>query len=721
MAYDQEVQKRLYEVSKALIKNRAPAETPEEAHKAVWALHEALHYHEWRYYVQNDPIVSDYEYDVLFKQLQTLEEKYPELKTADSPTQRVSNDIVDEFKTAPHLIPMLSLENSYDAADLQDFDAQIRKLGGLGPDADIEYVVEPKFDGGSIALIYEDDLLKRAATRGNGVIGEEITLNIQKLRSTPLRANFSEEGIKIAELRGEALIRKDNFERINQKRGEEGLYLFANPRNAATGGLRTKDPKETAARGIETFIYQLAFMSDRSGREISRKFETHHESVEYLRSLGFKVPVSETKVCKNIQEVVAHCFEWQEKRESYQYEIDGIVVKVNNLALQARCGFTSRHPRWAIAFKFKAKQATSKLLTVEYQVGKIGSITPVAKLEPVQLAGVTVSSVSLHNEDFIKGKDIRLGDTVLVERAGDVIPYIVKPMEELRDGSEQIIHFPTFCPLSSEENIELVRIEGEAAWRCPKYNCIHQEFQRMIAHVSKDAMDIEGLSKATIERFTQLGWLKTIADIYRLNFDAIAKIEGFGPKSANNLRSAIEKAKKNSLQRVLYSLSIPQLGRKASKLISAEIRHLLELKDWSAERYTEIKEIGPILAQNAIQYFSNENNLAVLHDMERLGVNMLQTAEDRKPEGNAEGPLAGRSILFTGTLATMSRDQAEKMAIEAGASIAGGVSSKLNILVVGEKAGGKLKKAQAVPGIEILTEIEFLERVKTEEETPVDK
>ncbi|MCB0569463.1 MAG: NAD-dependent DNA ligase LigA, partial [Phaeodactylibacter sp.] len=363
----------------------------------------------------------------------------------------------------------------------------------------------------------------------------------------------------------------------------------------------------------------------------------------------------------------------------------------------------------AIAFKFKAKQATSKLLQVEYQVGKIGSITPVAKIEPVQLAGVTISSVSLHNEDFIRSKGLHIGDTVLVERAGDVIPYIVKAMDELRDGTETPIEFPKYCPINdTDEPVELVRVEGEAAWRCPSCVCGAQNLQRIIFHASKDAMDIEGLGRAIVERFYELGWLRTIADVYRLDYDKVAQLEGFGEKSAANLKASVDKAKQNPIHRLLHSLSIHHLGKKASRLLAAEVQHVLELKDWTMEHFTHIKDIGPVVAENVISFFQNEHNIQLLRDMEALGVNLHQTEDDLPKAASADAPLSGRTILFTGSLQTMSRKEAQAKAEAAGAKNISAVSSNLDILVVGENAGSKLKKARELGTVEVMTEEEFL-------------
>ncbi len=707
--YTKETQITLYERSKHYLLDDATVHQRPAAERAT-DLRELIAYHEWRYYVLDDPTISDFEYDMLYKQLEAIEAEQPELIVPDSPTQRVSPDLTETIASVPHLTPMLSLANSYNAEDLNEFDEQIKRLLNYPADAEIAYVVEPKFDGGTIALVYEADQLVRAATRGNGVVGEEITANARVLKSIPLKAAFSQHGIRKAEIRGEVLIRKDIFKKMNDARAKAGQPLFANARNTASGGLRIKDPKEVAHRGLEAFMYTLGYAINQEGQNVLSHFNTHDESLELLTKLGFKVPVEERKVCRNIAEVADFCNHWQERREDYPYEIDGMVVKVNSRELQERCGSTSHHPRWAIAFKFQARQATTKLLNVEYQVGKIGSITPVAKLAPVQLAGVTVASVSLHNEDFITGKDLRLGDTVLVERAGDVIPYIVKSMPELRNGTEQPIVFPRYCPINDdkEQPVELVRESDGAAWRCPNCRCSAQGLQRMIFHTSKDAMDIEGMGESIIRRFNKEGWLHTIADIYRLDYDQIAKLEGFGAKSAANLRASIEKAKRNPIQRLLHSLSVHHLGKKASKLISAEITHVLELKNWTVEDYTHIKDIGPVVAENVAAFFRNPQNIALLEEMESLGVNLQQTDEDRPRAVAADAPLSGKTVLFTGTLSKMGRKEAQEKAEAAGARLISAVSSKLDFLVVGEEAGSKLKKARELGTVQILTEDEFL-------------
>lgn len=715
--YSPDEQRRLYELSKELLfKPQADLFAEPSAERAE-DLRQVLHYHEWRYYVQNDPVISDFEYDQLYKQLEAIERAHPHLISPDSPTQRVGQDLVENAAQVSHLIPMLSLDNSYDAQDLNDFDESIKKLCKLDLETEVEYCVEPKYDGGTIVLVYENDRLVRAATRGNGYVGDEITANMRTLRTVPLKAAFSQKNMAKVELRGEALIRKDIFEKINAARQEAGETVFANPRNAATGGLRMKDPREAAERGLEAFIYQLGYAVDAEGNDMLTQFKTHDESIHLLESLSFKTPLAgagakqhlpATKTCKNISEVIEYCQAWQDYRDEYPYELDGMVVKVNSLELQEKCGYTSHHPRWAIAFKFKARQATTRLRDVEFQVGKTGAVTPVAKLEPVPLAGVVVQNVSLHNEEFIRSKDIRIGDQVLVERAGDVIPYIVKSLAELRTGAEIPVEYPKHCPVCHSQ---LVKPEDEAVWRCENATCEAQVMARMIFHTSKAAMDIEGLGESTIERFYKLGWLHTIADIYRLDYEQIARLEGFGEKSAANLKAAVEKAKQNPIHRLLHSLSIHHLGQKAGKLLAAEITHVLDLQGWEPERYQLIKDVGPVLARNVYHFFQNEQNIELLRDLESQGVNLRQTDEDKKAEVNMDGVLFGKSILFTGTLSQMTREEAEKRAAAAGASIAGGVSKHLSILVVGEKAGSKLKKAQALGTVEIWNEMEFLEKV----------
>ncbi|WP_116108534.1 NAD-dependent DNA ligase LigA [Lewinella sp. IMCC34191] len=705
--YGNEEQRQLYARSKQYLEGKVNL-TPEDQLPELRML---LRYHEWRYYVQDDPVLSDFEYDSLFKLLEAREEKNPALVTPDSPTQRVGSDLTGDFSSVPHLTPMLSLGNSYNADDLAEFDRQVKRMLNMDEGEALAYAVEPKFDGGTIALVYENDRLVRAATRGNGVLGEEITHNARVIKSIPLTARFSKYGLHRVELRGEVIIRKDRFQRMNAWRAEAGLTLFANPRNTATGGLRMKSPTEVADRNLEAFIYSFGYGTDAEGNDAVQALGTHTEALNILATLGFKVPVMgyERTRTETIAGASTFCTDWEAKREAYPYEIDGMVVKVDDLALQERAGYTSHHPRWAIAYKFAAKQATTTLLNVEYQVGKIGTITPVAKTEPVALAGVMISSVSLHNEDFIREKDLRLGDKVLLERAGDVIPYIVKPLEELRDGSERPIEWPVTCPINqTAEAVPLVRAAGEAAWRCPVCVCGAQNLQRIIFHVSKAAMDIDGMGRRYVEQFYELGWLKTIVDVYRLPYAEIANLEGFGQRSADNLRQSVETAKQNPLWRLLHGLSIHHLGKKASQLIAQNVEHILDLADWSEEQFLHIKDIGPTVATNVAEYFANPIHLEQLRELEQLGVNVRPTEEDRPAPTVTEGPFVEKSMLFTGSLQQMSRKEAQERAKAAGARIVSAVSGKLDILVVGEKPGSKLKKAQALETIQIMTEEEFL-------------
>ncbi len=707
--YSKEAQQELYLRSKQLIEKSL--DDVLDPSQMIFDLTQVIQYHEWKYYVQNNPVLSDFEYDQLYKKLEYLEERHPDLIVVDSPTQRISSDLTSEFPTVAHLTPMLSLANSYNDQDLLDFDKTIKKLLDLEPSSIVEYCVEPKYDGGSIALLYEGNKLRRAATRGNGQKGDEITANIRTIRSIPLKADFRRHGLEKVELRGEAIIRKDIFEKINQARAQQNMLVFANPRNAATGGLRMKDPRETAQRGIEAFIYQIAYAEDAFGRDAMEKIGTQWEGMNMLASLGFKVPSQERKQCNDIEEVIEFCSSWEARRDGYEYEIDGMVVKVNHFQQQDLIGSTSHHPRWAIAYKFQAKQATTKLLQVEYQVGKTGSITPVAKLEPVQLAGVTVSSVSLHNEDFISGKDLRLGDQVLVERAGDVIPYIVKSLPELRTGEEQPIDFPKYCPINPEDPPLLVREEEEAVWRCPRCTCGAQELQRLIFHVSKSAMNIDGFGKSIVERFFDLGWLESLADVYRLDYEKIAELDGFGTKSAAKLKRSIDLAKSNPIHRLLHSLSIHHLGQRASKIVAQHINHVLDLTRMTEEDLTAIKDIGPVLARNIVRYFQDVDNVAVLKEMEDLGVNLTQTEEDKPTLINTDGVFSGKTILFTGSLEKMGRKEAQILAEKNGARNISSVSKNLDILVVGEKAGSKLVKAQKLGSVQILTEDQFLEKI----------
>ena len=661
-------------------------------------LRAALKYHDWKYYVQAEPSISDIEYDKLFKALKDLEAEYPELVTPDSPTQRVAQVLTSDFQTVEHTVPMLSLSNSYNADDLFAFDESVKKLSNR---SDIQYAVEPKYDGASIALIYENDMLTRAATRGNGTEGEEITGNAKRIKNIPLQADFSKYGISKIELRGEVVIELGVFDRMNEARETEGLKVFQNSRNTASGSLRMKDPEEVSKRNLEAFIYQIGYAADLHGNELlGDKLLSHFENIDMLHALGFQTPQEEKTLVSSIEEVSEFVKEWEEKRDGYNYEIDGMVVKVNDLRLQNSLGFTAHHPRWAIAFKFKARQATTQLLNIEYQVGRTGAVTPVAKLDPVRLAGVTVSSVSLHNADFIHEKDIHLGDYVKVERAGDVIPYIASVDLTRRDKVEAVV-FPTECPSCAAQ---LVRPEGEAVWRCENAECPAQAEERMIHFVSKGAMDIEGLGKDIVKRFMTEGIVSKIEDIYRLDYEAILSLEGWKDKSVENLRSGVEKSKSQPLWRLLVALGIRHVGSATAKMLEKQIQRIDDLVSWNADSLAELEDVGPKVAESILSFFHNEENRALIKSLEELDVKVEKTEEDSALKSNK---LEGLTFLFTGSLSRFSRDKAKELVEENGGKNISGVSTKLNYLVAGEKAGSKLTKAEKL-GIPVISEDEFL-------------
>ncbi|WP_298714721.1 NAD-dependent DNA ligase LigA [Chitinophaga sp.] len=695
--YAKDIEISLAKEAKALLSGKTG--TPQEL---ADALRQVIRHSDWRYYVQDDPVLSDQEYDALFAMLKKLEKEHPELQTPDSPTQRVAAGLTKNFPTVQHLVPMLSLENSYNADDLRDWDRKNREASGL---SEIEYCVEPKFDGASISLIYENDLLARGATRGDGVQGDEITVNIRQIRSIPLSANFARFGIQQIELRGEVLINKKTFARLNEQRAADNLPPLANPRNAASGSLRIVDPAEVAKRGLEAFLYHMSFHTMNDGMEEPPAIQTHSNTLDMLWQLGFRSPAKEMKAVKGIDAVIAYCEQFEAQRDDLPYEIDGMVIKVNDYQLQDKLGMTTHHPRWAMAFKFKARQATSILRDVEFQVGRTGSITPVAKIDPVPIGGVTVASVSLFNEDVIREKDLKIGDRVLVERAGDVIPYIVKSVADLRDGTEKDIVFPKECPVCKDP---LFKPEGESVWRCVNINCEAQVVERMIHFVSKDAMDIRSLGESNVRKFYGLQLLRDVPGIYTLDFEAVGKLEGFGPKSIANLQSAIEASRSQPLHRLIFGLGIRYVGETTAKTLANAVSHLLDLKDYTEEQLLALEDIGPKVAGSVRQFFLNEDNIHMLQRLESLGLN-LQSSRGSRSE---EGTLSGQTFLFTGTLHKLKRSDAEALVEAQGGKILSGVSSKLNYLIVGEDAGSKLEKAKKINTVKILTEDEFIKMLE---------
>ncbi len=707
-------------------------------------LRNILRFHEHRYYVESDPLITDGEYDSIFKKLEKFEKENPLLVTADSPTQRVGQSLIKNFPKVQHLVPMLSLDNSYNADDLIDFDRKVRELSGI---ENIDYCVEPKFDGASISLVYENDNLARGITRGDGEVGDDITPNVHQIRSVPMRANFSSYGIEQIEIRGEMLINKSNFAKHNETLVNDGLPPMANPRNAAAGTIRMKDPAVVSKRNLEAFLYHVSYVSVGGGQRAEGKGQlaegkgqgavgkesqnldlfsnneagainqstnqpittipkTHSGLLEMLWQLGFKSPKKEMKKVQGIQAVINYVNEFEAGRDALPYEIDGMVIKVNDIALQDKLGMTSHHPRWAIAFKFKARQATSKLIGIEFQVGRTGAVTPVAKIAAAAVGGVTVTSISVHNADYIKEKNLKIGDAILIERSGDVIPQIVKSLVELRTGEETEIVFPTQCPVCSDT---LVRPEGEAVWRCVNINCEAQVAERIIHFVSKDAMDIKSFGEANVRKFFAMGIIKDVPSIYDLKAEMFANMEGFGAKSVVNLMEAIEASKQQPLHRLIYGLGIRYVGENTAKTLVRSIDDIFELATKSEDELKLMDDVGVKVADSITEFFKNEDNIAMLQRLQDAGLQMKSIKKE-----NVKGGLTGQTFLFTGTLNKLKRNDAEAMAEAKGGKILSGVSSKLNYLVVGDEAGSKLEKAKKIATINIISEDEFIQLVEGE-------
>jgi DNA ligase (NAD+) len=662
----------------------------------VEKLRDILRFHEHRYYLENDPLISDYEYDLLYKKLEHFEKENPALVTKDSPTQRVGKGLIKDFPKTQHLVPMLSLENSYNDEDLLDWDRKAKELSGLDV---IEYSVEPKFDGASVSLIYENDMLIRGVTRGDGETGDDITPNIKQIKSIPLSATFSKHNIQQIEIRGEILMNKNNFKKYNESLMEEGLPPLANPRNAAAGSLRIKDTAIVSRRNLEGFLYHVSFIVKQDETK-PEEIHTHSDMLKQLWDLGFRSPKKEMTVVKGIQDVIEFVNNFEKQRDELPYEIDGMVIKVNNLELQENLGMTSHHPRWAIAFKFKARQATSKFLGVEYQVGRTGAVTPVAKIQPVHVGGVTVSSISIHNEEYIKEKDLKIGDQILIERSGDVIPQIVKSLPDLRNGSEIEIVFPKNCPVCEHH---LFKPEEEAVWRCTNINCKAQVVERIIHFVSKDAMDIKSFGEANVRKFFEMGLLKTIPDIYSFDVEKLSGIEGFGAKSILNLKAAIEACKSQPLHRLIYALGIRYVGETTAKALAQKVSDIFEFEKMTEEELKLMDDVGVKVAKSIFDFFSDAENIALLQKLNELGVKTKHEKQE-----SITGMLTGQTFLFTGTLSKLKRNEAEALVEKNGGKILSGVSSKLNYLITGEDAGSKLEKAKKIPGIKIMSEEEFL-------------
>ncbi len=702
MKYSSELRRELIALTQRLLQTSASSGFDSDgARERIEELKQVIRFHDWLYYSESVNVISDFEYDRLFRELKHLEQQFPALQTIDSPTQRVAIGLTEDFPKVEHSVPMLSLDNSYDTGDLLEWDRRVKEFLG---DAVLRYSVEPKFDGSSIALIYENDILVRAATRGDGITGDEITNNARRMRSIPLSAEFSQRNAFKVELRGEVVINKKTFAAINVSREEEGLAVLQNPRNSAAGALRVKDSEEVVRRGLEAFIYQLAFAVDTTGADILEdQFTSHAANIDFLGALGFKVPRQEKKLCNSIAEVMEFIDSWEKKRDDYDYEIDGMVIKVDSVVQQKICGSTAHHPRWALAFKFKAREAETILESVEFQVGRTGAITPVAKVRPVYIGGVTVSSVSLHNEDMILEKDIRIGDTVILQRAGDVIPYIAGIVPEKRTPNAKPFQFIAHCPSCKQP---IYKPEGEAVYRCVNIECPAQTEERLIHFVSKEAMDIDGFGRETVSAFFKRGWLRTIPDIYALDYSKIAGLEGWKTKSINKLKEGIEASKNQPLWRLVNGFGIRHVGTQTAKDLVREISELEELFEWSEERLMQLNGVGEKVAMSIAHFFRNPGNRHMLRELKKSGINMSGA---KRPAG---GVLEGKTFLFTGTLTKFGRDTAKELVEENGGRVVSGVSAHLDYLVAGEKAGSKLDKAKKITTIQIIDEETFLKMIE---------
>lgn len=652
----------------------------------------ALEYLNEQYYLQAAQIISDQDYDALFRKIKDFEDKNPQIDASLSPTRSVAKTSAhareSSFKKVAHSAPMLSLANSYNEDDLIEFDQSVKK--NIGTNDPIRYYVEPKFDGSSIALLYQNGKLVRAATRGDGTMGEDITENAKMVKHILHQFDQKNLAYDTIELRGEVVIHKQQFEKMNIAREEAGLNTFQNTRNTASGSLRIKDTEEIKQRHLEAFIYTVGYLSPEGN--MGKLESSQSENIKLLHDLGFQSAYGLGQVCHSIDEVISFCNHWEEKRSNYDYDIDGMVIKVDSIAHQINLGATSHHPRWAIAYKFKAIEKPTKLLAIEYQVGRTGIVTPVAKVEPVSVGGVTVRSISLHNEDNILSKDIHIGDTVYIERAGDVIPQITRVDHSSRSGTNIPFEYIQYCPSC---DTALIRREEEAAWRCTNTsNCPAQNIERIIYFASKDAMNIKGLGKDIIKRFVDLGMITDISSIYNLDYEAILKLDGWKDKSVDGLRQSIEDSKSNDMYRVLIGLGIDGVGNTMAKSLSKKVSYLLDFTAWSIEQFLSLDDIGPKMAQSLYEFFHTDENIALLKTLESHGINL------RGQELNTTGILYGKQIVFSG----FRSPDLEKKIESLGGEISNSLSKKTSILVMKEKGTGssKEKKAQDY-GVEVMT------------------
>jgi DNA ligase (NAD+) len=654
--------------------------------RAAW-LCEEIEKHNRLYYQEAKPEISDKEYDKLLKELVDLEKKHPEIANANSPTQRVGGAPIDGFVTLKHRLPMLSIDNTYSPSELKEFDKKVCK--GLGKDKP-SYMVELKIDGVAISLIYENGILTAGVTRGDGEKGDDVTQNLKTVGGVPLKLN-TKKPPALLEVRGEVYMARANFARLNEQRVKEGLDKFANPRNSTAGSLKLLDPKLCAARKLSLFAYAIGAME---GIQVKSQTET----LKLLHDFGFPVNSNATQL-DSIEEVVAHCESWNDKRHDLPYDTDGMVIKVNDLAQREKLGITTKSPRWVVAYKFAAEQALTRLLNIELQVGRQGTLTPVAHLDPVQLAGTTVARASLHNDDNLKTKDIRVGDMVVVEKAGEIIPYIVRSEPSLRTGKEKPFVFPKVCPVCGAD---VVKDAKGAFYRCTGTDCVAQLKRRVRSYAARNAMDIENLGEEIIEQLVDTGLVKTLADIYKLGLNQLANLERMGEQSSRNLLDGIAASKSRGLARLLTGLGLRHVGENVADVLARKFISMKAFSQANEEELAAIEGIGPERAASIRGWFANTTNQELIESLEKAGIKMDESVSTVV----ASSALAGKSIVVTGTLVKYGREEIERRLRDLGAKASGSVSKKTDYLLAGEKAGSKLEKAREL-GVRIITEEEF--------------
>jgi DNA ligase (NAD+) len=662
-----------------------------EAEREIRRIRKDIEYHNHRYYVLNEPTISDYEYDQLYKKLEKLEHDFPNLITADSPTQRVGGMPLKEFASVVHRVKMLSLDNTYSEEEVIEFDKRIRKAVGKP----LKYETSLKIDGVAVTLSYAEGTFVSGATRGDGVRGDDITQNLRTVRSIPLRMLAVPHGLQDIEVRGEVYLPKRSFQKLNREREKTGEPLFANPRNAAAGTLKLLDPREVAERGLDIFVHTVP-------RKPGSGYNSHYATLLALGQVGFKI-IPHIKLCNDIDEVFAYIREWQEKRESLAYEVDGLVIKVDDFEIRERLGYTAKSPRWAIAYKYPARQAVTLLKAINLQVGRTGRITPVAVLEPVLLSGTTVSRATLHNEDEIRKKDIRVGDHVIIEKGGEVIPKVVGVVKRKRTRKAKVFHFPKKCPDCHEP---IYRLPEEADWRCVNSSCPAQIKGSILHFASRPAMDIEGLGSVLVDKLVDMGRVKSFDDLYCLHVKELAEMERMGEKSAQNLVSAIEKSKQREFVNVLYALGIPNIGFNTSTLLVDHFSDIDLIIKAKVDDLSVIHGIGKILAESIVNYFNTKENLRLVENLKNIGLRF-----SAKPRKGATQLLRGKRFVFTGELASMSRHEAQGIVRKLGGKPSSSVSKKTDYVVAGKESGSKYDKAKRL-GVKIIREGEFLAMIK---------